>query len=90
MTDNGTEFRSKYFGALCREMIIEHRVALVEAHRSNGRAERIIRTLRNDMLKCDKDDLLIKVYKVAKCYNSAYQSAKKQAPEEITNSDISD
>lgn len=43
------------------------------------------------MLKCDKDDLRIKVNKVVECYNSAYHSAIKQTPKEaVINSDNAD
>lgn len=42
---------------LCRILSIQHRKVSIESHRSNGRIERIIRTMRDSILKSKKESL---------------------------------
>ncbi|WUR02940.1 integrase catalytic domain-containing protein [Vairimorpha necatrix] len=51
ITDNGREFYNEGFRELCNRLEIKHRKVSVESHRSNGRAERVIGTLRESILK---------------------------------------
>lgn len=47
VTDNGKEFCNEQMSELCKTLNIEHRKISIESHRSNGRIERIIRTVRD-------------------------------------------
>jgi len=47
ITDNGREFNNQVFKRMCWDNGVEHRLVEVEAHRSNGRVERAIRTIRD-------------------------------------------
>lgn len=49
--DNGREFQNDEFKKFPRTLGIEHRSVDVEAHRSNGRVERVISTIREGILK---------------------------------------
>ncbi|KAF9761456.1 Endogenous retrovirus group K member 25 Pol protein [Nosema granulosis] len=51
ITDNGKEFCSKEFENWCSENDIQHRNVGLEAHRTNGRIERVIRTIRETVIK---------------------------------------
>lgn len=48
--DNGKEFCNKEFKKMCWDFGIEHQLVGVEAHRSNGRIKRAIRSIK-DMMK---------------------------------------
>ncbi|KAF9761636.1 hypothetical protein NGRA_2502 [Nosema granulosis] len=56
ITDNAKEFCSEKFGRWCSENKIKHSKMGVEAHRSNGRIERGIRTIREALVKQDKEE----------------------------------
>ncbi|KRH94209.1 hypothetical protein M153_3400008428, partial [Pseudoloma neurophilia] len=43
---------------------IEHHVVGIEAHRSNGRVERVIRTIRDGIMKLDEEMSLKKKMKI--------------------------
>ena len=47
--DNGLEFCNVEMRELCRQLNINHQKVGIESHKSNGRIERIIRTLREDI-----------------------------------------
>jgi hypothetical protein len=49
VTDNGREFCNSVVKNMLDEGNIKHRTVSVESHRSNGRVERIIRTLREGL-----------------------------------------
>lgn len=49
ISDNVKEFVGKEFKEFCGEMGINHRLVSVESHQSNGRVERIIRTIREGL-----------------------------------------
>lgn len=73
---------------MCWDYRIEHRLVGVESHRSNGRVERVIRTLRESLLKAGEGLLKDKLENVIIKYNHTYHSAIKCTPEEAWN-DIS-
>ncbi|KAF9750343.1 hypothetical protein NGRA_3450, partial [Nosema granulosis] len=56
ITDNAKEFCIEKFGRWCSENKIKHRKVGVEAHRSSGRIERGIRTIREALVKQDKEE----------------------------------
>ncbi|KRH92803.1 putative transposable element, partial [Pseudoloma neurophilia] len=43
------------FRRMCQSLGIEHHVVGIEAHRSNGRVERVIRTIRDGIMKLDEE-----------------------------------
>lgn len=51
ITDNGKEFSNKEVGMMCNELGIKHTKVSVESHRSNGRVERMIETIREGLAK---------------------------------------
>ncbi|KAF9761015.1 hypothetical protein NGRA_2899 [Nosema granulosis] len=56
ITPNAKEACSEKFGRWCSENKIKHRKVGVGAHRSNGRIERGIRTIREALVKQDKEE----------------------------------
>lgn len=80
ITDNGKEFTNKDFKEFCNNENIAHRTISIEAHRSNGRVERVIRTIREGLLKSDKQDITEKVNNTIGKYNTTYHSAIKMTP----------
>ena len=57
ITDNGRKFSNEIMRKWIKEIGIEHRLVSVESHRSNGRVERVIRTIREGLLKVEGDGL---------------------------------
>ncbi|MGL5708822.1 MAG: hypothetical protein ACRDDF_11260 [Aeromonas sp.] len=51
ITDNGKEFANEFFRRYCMDEKILHRLVSVESHKSNGRIERLIRTIREGLAK---------------------------------------
>lgn len=82
ITDNGKEFCSKEFNTFCRERRIKHQRISVESHRSNGRVERVIRTIRDGLLKAGDGTIEDKVKMVVEKYNRTYHAGIKLSPEE--------
>jgi hypothetical protein len=82
ITDNGKEFSNEKFKRLCWDYGVEHRLVGIEAHKSNGRVERVIRTLREGLLKVGEGNLSERLETVVRKYNSTYHSAIKCAPVE--------
>ncbi|KAF9758263.1 hypothetical protein NGRA_3187 [Nosema granulosis] len=72
ITDNGKEFSNIQFKELCKDLGIRHRLVSVESHTSNGRVERIIRTLRESILKNKKRSFKEKVEDAVHVYNNSY------------------
>ena len=72
ITDNGKEFGNSTFKKLCWDYGVEHRVVSVEAHRSNGRVERAIRTIREGVLKAEGKTLEDKLRYTVRKYNETY------------------
>lgn len=57
VTDNGREFDNVEFRKFCNEMGIKHNKVWVESHRSNGKLERVIGTIREGLLKLGTENL---------------------------------
>lgn len=91
ITDNGKEFSSEEFRIFCINKRIEHRKVSIESHRSNGRIERLLRTIRETLAKNEISDLESNIIKTIKEYNNTYHSAIGCTPEEAKNNeDFSD
>jgi len=82
ITDNGSEFDNKIFKKMCWDNGIEHRLVGVEAHRSNGRVERVIRTLREGLVKNKEGEFEERLKNVVGKYNWTYHSAIRCSPRE--------
>lgn len=82
ITDKGKEFDNEEFRKLCWDFGVGHRLVGVEAHRSNGRVERAIRTIREGLLEVRNDNLENKLKEVVRSYNRPYYSAIKYTPDE--------
>lgn len=54
ITDNGKAVCGKEFKDWCTERKVQHRIVSVESHRSNGRVERVIGTIREGLMKNQK------------------------------------
>ena len=80
ITDNGKEFINEDFRRFCRSLEIKHRQVSVEAHRSNGRIERVIGTLRESILKSEKETFREKVMSSIERYNRSYHTGIKRTP----------
>ncbi|KAI5168335.1 hypothetical protein PAEPH01_0048 [Pancytospora epiphaga] len=74
ITDNGKEFTSVEFRKMCSDKGIRHNTVGVELHRSNGRVERIIGSLREALMKDDKGTLDERVKRIIEAYNNTYQT----------------
>jgi hypothetical protein len=67
---------------MCVERNINHTKVSVESHRSNGRVERVIGTLREGLAKHKGDDLLERITQIQNIYNMTYHSGIKMSPGE--------
>lgn len=74
VTDNGKEFQNDQFRSLCRILDINHRKSSIETHKSNGRVEIIIRTLRESILKSFKSSFIKKLAEGIEKYNKCYHA----------------
>lgn len=82
ISDNGKEFGGCEFEKLCSEEGIKHRRVSVESHRSNGRIERLIGTVREGLVKVKLGTLHNRIDKIVGQYNRTYHVALKCTPEE--------
>ena len=82
ITDNGKEFVSEEFRKFCRGEKIEHRKVSVESHRSNGRVERVIGTIREGLVKNKQGTLEGRLRKIVSAYNRTYHTAIDCTPME--------
>jgi hypothetical protein len=82
VSDNGREFCNEEFKEVCYRLGIRHRLVSVESHVSNGRVERIIRTLRDSILKSNKRSFREKVGDAIRIYNNSYHAGIKCSPVE--------
>lgn len=80
ISDNGKEFCSQEVKEFMVTKGIEHRKVAPEAHESNGRIERAIRTIRDGLLKSNKDRIADKLVQVINTYNGSYHEAIKRTP----------
>ena len=56
ITENVKEFCNKEMEELCQQLNINHQKVSIESHKSNGRIERITRTMRDSILKSSKEN----------------------------------
>ncbi|KAI5170371.1 hypothetical protein PAEPH01_1374, partial [Pancytospora epiphaga] len=75
ITDNGKEFTSVEFRKMCSGKGIRHNTVGVESHRSNGRVESVIGSVREALMKDDKGTLDERVKRIMEAYNNTYQTA---------------
>lgn len=81
ISDNGKEFANKKFIKFCRENNIVQNFAIPYYHQSNGRVERVNRTLR-DSLKRTKGLTKVVLKKIIENYNNTYHRGIKMTPNE--------
>ncbi len=86
ITDNGKEFCSSIFEKWCSENNISHRKVGLEAHRSNGRIERAIRTIREAYVKLGVGNYEDKISRAISGYNNTLHSGIKCTPLEAWES----
>lgn len=80
--DNAKEFISNEQTHQIGQEEVEHHKVGLEAHASNGRIERAIRTIR-DTISTEKDGTIkYRIDKIVKSYNKTYHSRIKSTPEE--------
>lgn len=82
ITDNGREFINEDMTKMCKEYGIKHTRVSVESHRSNGRVERVIGSLRESLKKLRGGKLEERVIDVVNAYNNTYHSSIKCTPYE--------
>ncbi|MGL4850595.1 MAG: reverse transcriptase domain-containing protein, partial [Clostridium sp.] len=87
ITDNGKEFCSEEFEKWCSENDIQHRKVGLEAHRSNGRIERAIRTIRDAFIKQGCGSFEEKITNAIQGYNNTMHSGIKCTPREAWDMD---
>ena len=80
-SDNGREFNNKIIMNFCKENNITRKLSVPYYHQSNGRVERVIRTIRT-ALKKESGTLKNKVAKVIINYNETYHRAIGMTPNE--------
>ncbi|KAM0685034.1 hypothetical protein COBT_003757, partial [Conglomerata obtusa] len=67
---------------MCIDNKIQHQKVAVEAHNSNGRVERVIRTIREGIMKAEGKTLFERCKITTKAYNMSYHDAIKMTPME--------
>jgi phosphoribosylformylglycinamidine (FGAM) synthase-like enzyme len=82
ISDNGKEFANMKFKTFCKKRRIRHRMVSVESHRSNGRVERVIGTLREGLVKIKGNTLEERVEEITRAYNNTYHSGIRCTPRE--------
>ena len=84
ISDNGKEFCNEKVDELCRDFNVGHRAVSVESHRSNGRVERVIETLREGLVKNKgtRKSISDRLREIVEAYNETYHSAIKCTPAE--------
>ncbi|MGL5708896.1 MAG: hypothetical protein ACRDDF_11645, partial [Aeromonas sp.] len=82
ISDNAKEFCSQEYMDWCTRNSIERYTVAPESHRSNGRIERVIRTIRDALLKNDEVDLHKRLYQVIGSYNRSYHTGIKCSPQD--------
>lgn len=85
ITDNGKEFCNENFEKMCTDKKILHTKVAVESHNSNGRIERVIRTVREGLLKAEGKILQEKLEFTVGKYNETYHEAIKMTPKEAAS-----
>ncbi|KRH93832.1 LTR Retrotransposon, partial [Pseudoloma neurophilia] len=81
ISDNGREFMNEEFKSMCQSMGIEHHLVGIEAHRSNGRVERVVRTIRDAAVKLGHEmPIEDKIEMITEKYNRTYHIGIKSTP----------
>ncbi|KAI5193332.1 hypothetical protein NEMIN01_2480, partial [Nematocida minor] len=81
ITDNAKELTSREIEEYLINKGIEHERISVEAHTSNGRVERLIRTIREAIVKLDRRrEFKERMKEIEMSYNSTWHSAIKMTP----------
>lgn len=80
ISDNGKEFNNSKLKIWLNENGIEHKFAIPYYHQSNGRIERVNRTIRNALSKTG-GMMKIKLPQVVNNYNNMYHRAIGMSPE---------
>ncbi|KAM0673736.1 hypothetical protein GVAV_002824 [Gurleya vavrai] len=92
VTDNGSEFNNQKIKDMFRTYGIEHLKVSVESHRSNGRVERSIGTMREYIAKSNTNDLQNNIERYVNAYNNTYHTNIKmtlnEALSDYTNLDL--
>ena len=89
ITDNGREFNNREFDLLCKNLGIIHTKVGVESHRSNGRVERVIRTIREGLAKDKEGTISERMKRIIAAYNDTYHAGIKCTPREALFGDKS-
>ncbi|KAM0677238.1 hypothetical protein COBT_004241, partial [Conglomerata obtusa] len=84
ITEHGKEFCNENFEKMCTDKKILHTKVAVESQNSNGRIERVIRTIREGLLKAEDKILQNLAFTVGK-YNETYHEAIKMTPKEAAS-----
>ncbi|KAI5153777.1 hypothetical protein ENBRE01_3245, partial [Enteropsectra breve] len=86
-SDNAKEFTAKEFFNFCTEHGVSHHLTSVEKHKSNGRVERAIRTVRDGLVKIKNLDMKLeeRLGKIEDAYNNTFHRGIEMTPEEAWN-----
>ncbi|KAI5166905.1 hypothetical protein NEIRO03_1797 [Nematocida sp. AWRm78] len=88
VTDNAREFISNEIWKYLIDKQIKHRRVSVESHQSNGQVERVIRTIRDALVKIERGQPIEeKLEKIERGYNGRYHKGVECTPEEAWNKD---
>ncbi len=83
VTDNAREFCFEKFKEYTSERKFKHHLTSIESHQSNGRCERIIRTIRELLLKTEREITKETLREVVIKYNGSYHTAIRKTPDEV-------
>ncbi|KAI5152345.1 hypothetical protein ENBRE01_2758 [Enteropsectra breve] len=88
-SDNAKEFVSSEFAEFCAEYNISHHYTSVENHKANGRVERLIRTIRDALVKIKETEYTLeeRVNVIEKSYNNLYHRAIEMTPQEAMDNE---
>lgn len=84
---NGNEVVNHKLKKFCRENNIAHHTVSVKNHNSNGRFERVMRTLRDSMLKDERKFSMQNLQDVINNYNFILHSGIGKSPREGLEND---
>ena len=82
ISDNGKEFANIGFKKFCAKKNIMHKIVRLESHRSNGRVERLIETIRDGLCKFREGSFDSRIKYITDTYNNTYHTAIKCTPAE--------
>lgn len=82
VSDNAKEFTSEEFKKFCERNEINHYKTSIESHNSNGRIERVIKTVRDALFKNKGENIEEDIESIVRAYNNTYHTGIKCTPEE--------